>query len=156
MLSRSIGQMKWIWLLQRPRRALSDIKTFDAASRGALGSIELIVIRGGAHLATIAYIAVALSFAFDPFLQNLVHTSLLSVSDPLQSACLANTSLYHSVGPRLGASGKSTWTIQVSHIISTRDKSAHRPCNEVECVFVSFQQQPATALGDLTVPVQYK
>lgn len=40
-ISEGLGQLKWVWFAQR-KRAMSDIRTFDAASRGIYGSAELI------------------------------------------------------------------------------------------------------------------
>lgn len=40
-ISEGLGQLKWVWFAQR-KRAISDIRAFDAASRGIYGSAELI------------------------------------------------------------------------------------------------------------------
>lgn len=45
--TRALGQMKWIWFASENRK-LSDLAIFDAASRGATGSVELLwSLRGG-------------------------------------------------------------------------------------------------------------
>jgi hypothetical protein len=36
--SRSIGQLKWLWFVKREQK-VSDLRTFDMASRGMLGSV---------------------------------------------------------------------------------------------------------------------
>ncbi|EMD68892.1 hypothetical protein COCSADRAFT_277824 [Bipolaris sorokiniana ND90Pr] len=43
LLSNGLGQMKWSWLA-RPKgsRSLLHIETFDSASRGSLGSMQLL------------------------------------------------------------------------------------------------------------------
>jgi hypothetical protein len=40
-LSNGLGQLKWTWFSDR-ERSLTDISIFDAASRGASGSVQLI------------------------------------------------------------------------------------------------------------------
>lgn len=40
-ISETIGQLKWAWFNQK-QRPLSDLRTFDSASRGLWGSAELI------------------------------------------------------------------------------------------------------------------
>lgn len=40
-ISETIGQMKWTWLSKKTR-PISDLRTFDSASRGLYGSAELI------------------------------------------------------------------------------------------------------------------
>lgn len=39
--SRSLGQLKWLWLVDKSK-PLSDLRTFDMASRGFLGSTVLL------------------------------------------------------------------------------------------------------------------
>jgi hypothetical protein len=39
-ISESLGQLKWLWFTQKSR-AISDLQTFDAASRGFFGSAML-------------------------------------------------------------------------------------------------------------------
>ena len=40
-ISRGLGQLKWLWFVEEGR-ALSDLRVFDAASRGVVGSAELV------------------------------------------------------------------------------------------------------------------
>jgi hypothetical protein len=40
-ISRSIGQLKWTWFTTRSRN-LADVRYFDDASRGVIGSIQLL------------------------------------------------------------------------------------------------------------------
>lgn len=41
-VSRSIGQLKWIWLATKPRQ-IKDIGDLDSASRGAWGSLQVLL-----------------------------------------------------------------------------------------------------------------
>ena len=40
-IARSIAQLKWVWLAERPR-VLADLQAFEDASRGLMGSFALI------------------------------------------------------------------------------------------------------------------
>lgn len=40
-LSNGLGQLKWAWFSER-KRPLTDLETFDSASRGLTGSLQLI------------------------------------------------------------------------------------------------------------------
>jgi hypothetical protein len=46
LLGRSMGQLKWIWFVGA-RQPLADLRTFDMASRGFLGSIILLFKQKG-------------------------------------------------------------------------------------------------------------
>jgi hypothetical protein len=48
-VSRSLGQLKWVWYARKPR-AMSDLHKFDAASRGVLGSLELLFSESGRYV----------------------------------------------------------------------------------------------------------
>jgi hypothetical protein len=45
-VSRSIGQLKWTWFATRSRN-LADVRCFDDASRGVIGSVHLLFSRRG-------------------------------------------------------------------------------------------------------------
>jgi hypothetical protein len=45
-VSRSLGQLKWTWFATRPRN-LADVRRFDDASRGVIGSMRLLFSRRG-------------------------------------------------------------------------------------------------------------
>jgi len=43
LLSNGLGQMKWAWFsTRREKRSLADLDTFDSATRGMGGSVQLI------------------------------------------------------------------------------------------------------------------
>jgi hypothetical protein len=45
-VSRSLGQLKWTWFATRPQN-LADVQSFDDASRGVIGSMQLLLSRRG-------------------------------------------------------------------------------------------------------------
>jgi hypothetical protein len=45
-VSRSLGQLKWTWFAARSRN-LDDVRYFDDASRGVIGSVQLLISRRG-------------------------------------------------------------------------------------------------------------
>ena len=48
LLGRSMGQLKWVWFVET-RRPLADLRTFDMASRGFLGSTILLFKQKGRY-----------------------------------------------------------------------------------------------------------
>ncbi|EXJ57865.1 uncharacterized protein A1O5_12423 [Cladophialophora psammophila CBS 110553] len=95
-LTSAIGQLKWIWVAQQ-KRSLADLSVFDAASRGLIGSIQLLWLTRGLHLAAWGAIATILALGFAPFNQNLIHYYQDNVEEPLQVAYLANSSSYDNI-----------------------------------------------------------
>ena len=88
-------------LVFKARQPLSDILTFDTASRGVAGSANLLRKQKGRyyapfrrlliiyannprHFAWLGCLAFILSIAFDPFVQNLVHYKARRAEDPSQ------------------------------------------------------------------------
>ncbi|KAI0444190.1 hypothetical protein F4803DRAFT_512327 [Xylaria telfairii] len=80
-LANGISQLKWQWFSQQPR-PLIDMEQFDSASRGPWGSF-LFLFRTGTRSAMKGYLLnmfakfaaflFLLSFAIDPFTQQIVH-----------------------------------------------------------------------------------
>ena len=64
----TIGQLKWLHY-HRTSHQLSDIKTFDEASRGPLGSAQLLIKHKSRLLASTAAIIVLAALFVDPFVQ---------------------------------------------------------------------------------------
>ncbi|KAF2828743.1 hypothetical protein CC86DRAFT_465487 [Ophiobolus disseminans] len=95
-LSNGLGQLKWSWFSDGKARTLADLDTFDAASRGLTGSMQLIWLLKARYLAAFGALGMIISIAFDPFVQNLVgyHTKLVLV--PGQSAFVANSNKYQA------------------------------------------------------------
>ncbi|KAF7170804.1 hypothetical protein CNMCM5623_003323 [Aspergillus felis] len=97
-VSEAIGQLKWVWFAQKTQ-PLSNLRTFDSASRGFYGSAELIWTLRCRHFAIWGGLAVILALGFDPFTQNLIHYYPNTVEDASQQALLANVSSYDTAGP---------------------------------------------------------
>ncbi|TPX18340.1 uncharacterized protein E0L32_011751 [Thyridium curvatum] len=74
-VAEGISQLKWVWFASG-ERSLSDMETFDMASRGPWGSSLLLfnqVVRSdGSILATLGAILIILVLAVDPFTQALI------------------------------------------------------------------------------------
>ncbi|KAF2729492.1 hypothetical protein EJ04DRAFT_502196 [Polyplosphaeria fusca] len=72
-LSEAVGQWKWVAFSRRPR-PLMDLERVDAASRGALGSVEWLWVSRWKHISVlhIGAIVTLLAIALDPFSQQLV------------------------------------------------------------------------------------
>jgi len=155
--SRGIGQLKWVWFSER-RRPLSDLGTFDAASRGPLGSLELLWLQKARHLATLGCNAMVLGLAFDPFLQNLLHTFPKSVEDAEQAAQLANGGVYNATGALQGGSGMSHPKAEEWHTPPglTDDSTLRRSDHESQCLRLPLRYQPAASVGHAAICVQYR
>ncbi|PYI31488.1 hypothetical protein BP00DRAFT_425543 [Aspergillus indologenus CBS 114.80] len=102
-VTQALGQLKWVWFAQR-RRPVSDLATFDAASRGVKGSALLLWLLNGRHFAVFGSTTMILALAFEPFIQNMVHYVPRSIDDESQVALLGRTMMYNTVGPLIGGS----------------------------------------------------
>jgi hypothetical protein len=86
-----IGQLKWIYFGRRGHRVV-DLQIFDAASRGPLGAIALIVrIRWGATIASFGALLTILALAQDAAHQQIYSTYSNGTIQQGQVASLAAT-----------------------------------------------------------------
>ncbi|KAK3490058.1 hypothetical protein B0T13DRAFT_85344 [Neurospora crassa] len=69
-----LGQAKWNWFSQREDDVLV-FRTFDEASRGPLGSLQLLWKLKYRHLASLGALVTVVMFGYDPFVQAIVDTS---------------------------------------------------------------------------------
>ncbi|KAJ5887499.1 hypothetical protein N7495_007540 [Penicillium taxi] len=99
-ISQGLGQAKWIWFAKRSR-PLSDLDTFDSASRGVVGSAALMWLVKGRNLAFLGGLATTLAL-------NLVRYVSHNVVDHSQVASIASTSGYAGLGRLLSG---STYTV---------------------------------------------
>ncbi|CAH0045092.1 unnamed protein product [Clonostachys solani] len=78
-----IGQANWVLFAGQPRR-LYDFELVSDASRGPLGSIQLLLSRKfrGGVLVRLGAVITILTIAMDPFAQQLVQLQNLQVSEP--------------------------------------------------------------------------
>ena len=81
----TISQAKWIWFHKRPRK-LEDIDVLDEASRGPLGSMQLIFGPTIRSLASVGAVITVLAIAFEFFLQQLIGYPLRTVPSGTQLA----------------------------------------------------------------------
>jgi len=76
-VSSVLGQLKWDWYEREPR-GLSELETFDQASRGPLGAVKLLfrttAIRS---IASIGAVITILALAIDPFVQQVAGSAQL-------------------------------------------------------------------------------
>ncbi|KAJ3545639.1 hypothetical protein NM208_g2414 [Fusarium decemcellulare] len=79
-----ISQFGWLWYTQR--RSLQDICYFDAASRGPLGSAQLLFKLQPLQYASIGAIVTIAATAIGPFFQQIVRYETRAVADPNQQA----------------------------------------------------------------------
>ncbi|KAF4968442.1 hypothetical protein FSARC_4136 [Fusarium sarcochroum] len=79
-----ISQFGWLWYAQP--RSLQDLCHFDAASRGPLGSAQLLFKLKLLQYASIGAIVTIAATAIGPFFQQIVHYETRAVVDPNQQA----------------------------------------------------------------------
>ncbi|KAH0438433.1 hypothetical protein CcaCcLH18_03420 [Colletotrichum camelliae] len=70
-VTKGLGQLKYLWFMEQDRR-LADLEVFDSASRGKVGSAQLIWKLRFKHLAVLGGLASLLALAYGPFVQNLL------------------------------------------------------------------------------------
>lgn len=90
-VSSFIGQSKWLHFKNGPRK-LTDLETFDGASRGVWGSIMLLTTVKW-NIATIGAFITILRLAFSPFAQQVV---LIKQKDIISSADTATFGYAHN------------------------------------------------------------
>ena len=86
----ALSQLKWDWFSKSSK--LADFERFDAASRGPLGSIQLIIGLKGRYLASLGATITVVALAFDPFLQQIITYPLKPI--PSSNSTLARSDTY--------------------------------------------------------------
>jgi hypothetical protein len=84
--AQAISQLKWSWFTQSRKRRFNDLQIFDNASRGPLGSLELLVKVSRLHLASFGAVVMLVSVALDPFAQQLLDFPQRSVQVGIPNA----------------------------------------------------------------------
>lgn len=93
-IGQGIGQLKWVYFEQRPHR-LTDFETFDGASRGPYGSMELLFkINWRAFIASLGALTTLLALALDLFAQQALSIDLVTFNDTRVSGSLQYARLY--------------------------------------------------------------
>ncbi|KAL5342254.1 hypothetical protein BJX70DRAFT_410909 [Aspergillus crustosus] len=149
--SEALGQLKWVWFSQKAQ-PIQELRTFDAASRGAYGAVELIWRLRARHFAVFGTLAVTLALAIDPFAQNLVRYYQGLVVDSSQSALIGKALAYDSVGP--GVDQDMKYAIYSSFLSSDRQGPWSLPqysCPSGNCTWGPIVSLEARALcADIT------
>ncbi|KAL7937139.1 hypothetical protein V8C35DRAFT_294829 [Trichoderma chlorosporum] len=96
-LSNGIGQLKWVWY--RKAHPLIHLQAYDSASRGVIGSLELLWIhRGRQMIPTMGALLVILLTLVDPFGQALIRLDSCMVPDPSVASTINAVHLSDLVG----------------------------------------------------------
>ncbi|MCJ1386104.1 hypothetical protein MMC17_009229 [Xylographa soralifera] len=100
-VSACLGNLKWRWFMNT--RALEDFETFDSASRGPYGAIQMIARKHPMHMATIGAVITLLALFVDPFIQQIITYPLLPI--PTSNATVPRSQLYDAdiYAPHLGS-----------------------------------------------------
>ncbi|KAJ9617383.1 hypothetical protein H2204_013849 [Knufia peltigerae] len=106
-LAASIRQEKWLWFIDRPR-PLDVVDSFEEASRGPYGSLELILTWKGSFRALLAALVTILALGFEPFIQQLVQINVVNVPTNSEPATIRTPTSYDEpVSGNLGGSSLS-------------------------------------------------
>lgn len=97
----AISQLKWSWY-QNPR-PLNDFTTFDLASRGIWGSLQLLQRTHGLHLTSLGAVITILAAASDPFVQQTIKYRPISQAANGSLALMPRSTYYSSSGAHEGA-----------------------------------------------------
>ncbi|KAH6675408.1 hypothetical protein F5X68DRAFT_140245 [Plectosphaerella plurivora] len=92
-VTKGLGQLKYLWFMEKDR-TLADLETFDSASRGKVGSAQLMWKLRFKHLAVLGGLASLLALAYGPFVQNLIVITI-EYRPGNQTALASFTSSYH-------------------------------------------------------------
>ncbi|OQE05038.1 hypothetical protein PENVUL_c027G05686 [Penicillium vulpinum] len=145
---------------------MSDLRTFDAASRGLYGSAGLIWKLRARHFAVPGSLAVILALAFDPFTQNLIHYYPKLVADASETAIVSNNSVYDVVGLKW-ITGGMTYMDQglkasIYNAIFNNDEAKPWAIPQYTCTSGNCTWNPITALeiaascANITDHLKYK
>ncbi|KAH7308095.1 hypothetical protein B0I35DRAFT_483377 [Stachybotrys elegans] len=98
-ISECMAQWKWI-LFTGDKRLLIDFDRMDAAARGPLGSIRVLLKSRGALIAQFGAILTIINIALDPFAQQLIQLRQETVSEPgtLEADALISSTHVYALG----------------------------------------------------------
>ncbi|CAG8924537.1 unnamed protein product [Penicillium salamii] len=71
-IGEAICQLKWLHFKSENKSSLSGMQMFDAASRGPLGSLGILIHQKAKSLVCLGAAVVVLLLAFDPFMQQVI------------------------------------------------------------------------------------
>ncbi|KAL8790578.1 MAG: hypothetical protein Q9195_006258 [Heterodermia aff. obscurata] len=127
----TIGQLKWLHYHGRPHE-LSDMKLFDEASRGPLGSLKLLISKDKSKLLTsIAAIIVLGALFVDPFVQYTMPSNQTLdgwLMSPAPAHTMWNSSAAHiDLSSSMNATFAQIEAIQLSDVITAADGTQMLP-----------------------------
>ena len=95
-MTETISQLKWLHYNGKSNR-LSDLKLFDEASRGPVGSLRLLFAKNKSNtvLASSAAIVVIAALFVDPFVQLVFHFPSRRALAPIQNAAFQIAQVYN-------------------------------------------------------------
>lgn len=101
-----LSQLKWNWISEH--RALKDLVTFDDASRGPWGALQLLWnIKLRYLLASLGAMIIVLSLATDPFAQQILHYIDCAISVDRHVSSVPRSNFYSQLGGGHVAAGIS-------------------------------------------------
>lgn len=111
-IGEAICQLKWLHFKSENKSSLSGMQMFDAASRGLLGSLGILIHQRAKSLVCLGAAVVVLLLAFDPFMQQVISYPVRQ-SDILDGQAIAKQ-LYGVTPGTMGnwetAFGKGLWS----------------------------------------------
>ncbi|KAJ2892961.1 hypothetical protein MKZ38_009160 [Zalerion maritima] len=141
-VSECLGQLKWSWFEERTR-SLSELGTFDDASRGPWGAICLVwKTRGQNFVPPVGALIVILSTILDPFGQQIISLRSCTLPASTGNATIPRNSFVRAGtgGRHLGA-GISSISLDMQAVINTAIFNNPEPrkvtpfCPTGNCVF---------------------
>ena len=115
-IAQGLGQLKWRWFDRE--RPLSDLTSFDDASRGAWGSLSLLWTLKGRHIVASCGALVTVAALFiDPFAQQVISTTQCTTDVQSSQAMIPRTNFYNEAGPHVGA-GATALPVDVQRVIN--------------------------------------
>ena len=114
--AQGLGQLKWRWFDRD--RPLKHLTNFDAASRGALGSLTLLWMLKGRHIiASCGALITVAALLIDPFAQQVISTYQCMLDVQSSQATIPRTNLFSESGPHVGA-GETALPIDLQKTIN--------------------------------------
>lgn len=101
-----LSQLKWAWF--KTKHPLSDLSSYDSASRGPWGSTRLLLTLRGRHwVASLGACVTIAALVIDPFAQQVIRYYDCTIISQNANASIPRTNMYDETGLHLGA-GLST------------------------------------------------
>lgn len=140
-IGEAICQLKWQWFQNPKRRELSDMQTFDAASRGPLGSILLVISHHGYSLASFGATVTILLLVFEPFMQQIIDYHLQPVAHAKDGAKAAAPQVdrFHFAPLNVSEQENDIFTTMIEGVAGKVDISQVSPnCPSGTCTWDPF------------------